>query len=1130
MNIQHTIQTAFRRVAFTVLLGVFALLCLSLSVYTTHAALDVPQILTYQGRLTDDSRITVDDATITMKFAIYDASSGGNCLWSAGDNDANSATIDCTSNTPDLGISVPVVDGMFTVLLGDTTASMNALPDTLFDNNSTLYLGVTISTDSEMTPLRRIGSAAFAIQAGNADLLDNLNTVNSGCTTACVPVTTSAGNLVLTGDPQSTLVSGGTLYINPATAGAGEALFGIADNGTTRFLVDTEGDTTIKGHLGISGSASSANSVLNFGTTYMVAVAGNLNGAISDLTFEGDLSTDTAIGIESDITVSDTVATDRLSAVRSFYANDQYSGDGTTGSWTSFYGALNVSNGTVTDAQGVDATVTADGGIITTGRAVRGTLAQTSGTLSTGYGGAFSTSGTIATSYGVYGDASATATSNYGGYFKATNGSKDYAIYTAEGLVHIEGDSVATSPNTSTTDGELYVFGDIENDGNIDTNGHLALVGDTPSTTSIISATETFTGASEYRGLDLDITAESAQAHSGVRVDIGINGALNSGGRVNGVASVVNVDVDSGASNDAQEINQFNGSTSYLGTGLTDAISGFKSAISLDATGDATTVYGVNSSVTTTNAGAAITSAYGGYFSLVAGTGSIGKAFALYAKASGATTNFAAYTSNGQVWIEGDDTPTTATFNDVATHADGTLFVQGDTEIFDGSLCVGDGGAGASSPGGNCANAAGTDGVIYSVNTSVTQHDVAEMFPSSQFLTAGEIVSVSSTNTEFVERTVGKKIVIGAISTSPGLTLGWETAQDNYYPVALTGRTPIKVNGEGGAIAIGDRIAMSSVAGIGKKATEASEIVGIAMQAFNGKGQGAIVSFVQPHYWDGIDHTSVAEKKPEPKINTSAVLVIEGNAMSNIASLKGYNWSVDMNGVFATEGSYQVLIRGNDAHKTTTYSTLSSQQFVTLAGTTKISGMMTEISFAKVDPAFANTIQADAPIVVTATMSNGSGNVWIREKSTNGFQIWRDGGSGDEVDWIVMAYRNGVVPEKVEEPAEEPVVAPAEDSAPVVENDPIDAVDETSASDAEEVAIEPVDMKPIKVVEPVVDESDPVDTSVLEPEVDTTTDDTETVEETDASIEVVVDPVDVVPIETLPVEPKTVTETLTENL
>ncbi|HBU28154.1 TPA: hypothetical protein DEB00_03495, partial [Candidatus Uhrbacteria bacterium] len=504
------------------------------------------------------------------------------------------------------------------------------------------------------------------------------------------------------------------------------------------------------------------------------------------------------------------------------------------------------------------------------------------------------------------------------------------------------------------------------------------------------------------------------------------------------------VDADTGVANDAQEINQFIGSTSYVGTGLTDAISGLKSTVSLDSTGDATAVYGVNASVTTTDAGAAITSAYGGYFNLDAGTGSIGKSFSLYAKASGATTNFAAYTSNGQVWIEGDDTPTTATFNDVATNTDGTLFVQGDTEIFDGSLCVGDGGTGAASPGGNCANAAGTDGVIYSVNTSVTQHDVAEMFPSAQFLTAGEIVSVSPTNVEFVERTVGSEIIIGAISTSPGLTLGWETAADSFYPVALTGRTPVKVNDEGGAIAIGDRIAVSSVAGVGRKATEASEVVGIAMQAFTGTGQGAIVMFIQPHFWDGTDHTSVSAKTPEPVIQTSATLVIEGNVLRNIASLEGYNWSVNIDGEFVTEGAYQVVIRGNDAHATTTYSTISSQQFVTLAGTTKISGKMAEIVFAKIDPAFANVVQADAPIIVTATMSNGTGNVSIREKTTNGFQIWRDGGTGDEVDWIVMAYRHGVVPEAMVEDVEEPVVE--EEPAPLLEEPMVD----------EETTVEPM--------------------------------------------------------------------------
>ena len=56
----------------------------------------------------------------------------------------------------------------------------------------------------------------------------------------------------------------------------------------------------------------------------------------------------------------------------------------------------------------------------------------------------------------------------------------------------------------------------------------------------------------------------------------------------------------------------------------------------------------------------------------------------------------------------------------------------------------------------------------------------------------------------------------------------------NALPVALSGRVPVKVNLEGGAIKIGDRITSSSQAGIGMKATASGQTVGIALEPYDG--------------------------------------------------------------------------------------------------------------------------------------------------------------------------------------------------------------------------------------------------------------------------------------------------------
>jgi hypothetical protein len=54
------------------------------------------------------------------------------------------------------------------------------------------------------------------------------------------------------------------------------------------------------------------------------------------------------------------------------------------------------------------------------------------------------------------------------------------------------------------------------------------------------------------------------------------------------------------------------------------------------------------------------------------------------------------------------------------------------------------------------------------------------------------------------------------------------------YPVGLSGRVPIKLSTENGPIKKGDRIMLSSIAGVGMKATTNARIVGIALEDFDG--------------------------------------------------------------------------------------------------------------------------------------------------------------------------------------------------------------------------------------------------------------------------------------------------------
>src|SRR3989344_5014691 len=145
--------------------------------------------------------------------------------------------------------------------------------------------------------------------------------------------------------------------------------------------------------------------------------------------------------------------------------------------------------------------------------------------------------------------------------------------------------------------------------------------------------------------------------------------------------------------------------------------------------------------------------------------------------------------------------------------------------------------------------------VIYEYTTYIGGADLAENYPTSDVsLSAGDIVAFDADEPGYIERAVAgaRRPLAGIISTQPGQLLGIkERATDSLgeRPVALSGRVPTKVNLEGGAIAVGDRIALSSVPGVGRKATSFEASVGVALEPYPATGvaegpQGKIEVFI----------------------------------------------------------------------------------------------------------------------------------------------------------------------------------------------------------------------------------------------------------------------------------------------
>ncbi len=103
----------------------------------------IPQLINYQGFLTDDAGVPVADGNYSLTFRIWDAETGGTQLWSEDHS------------------TVSVTNGLFNVILG--TYSPLTLP---FDTD--YWLGVQVEAEPEL-PRIRLTSVGYSYRADMAD-------------------------------------------------------------------------------------------------------------------------------------------------------------------------------------------------------------------------------------------------------------------------------------------------------------------------------------------------------------------------------------------------------------------------------------------------------------------------------------------------------------------------------------------------------------------------------------------------------------------------------------------------------------------------------------------------------------------------------------------------------------------------------------------------------------------------------------------------------------------------------------------------------------------------------------------------------------------------------------------------
>lgn len=195
-----------------------------------------PSQMSYHGILRDANGAVVADGSYTMRFALYTATTGGTAVW---------------QETK----TVAIENGLFAVKLGTSTA----LSPSLF--TSTLYLGIRVGSDSEMTPRTELLASPYAL---NTTQLEG-KTLGSGASQ--IPVLDASSNLTLAGTISTT---GALSAGNGLTVSAGTVTLP-SQSIQNSYLADSA-VTALKVAAGAIGGRELGNSVtLDADTTFTLA-------------------------------------------------------------------------------------------------------------------------------------------------------------------------------------------------------------------------------------------------------------------------------------------------------------------------------------------------------------------------------------------------------------------------------------------------------------------------------------------------------------------------------------------------------------------------------------------------------------------------------------------------------------------------------------------------------------------------------------------------------------------------------------------------------------------------------------------------------------------------------------------
>lgn len=199
----------------------------SIVFFTTpvHAVVTAPNIMNFQGRLTDTSGNPLN-GSYDMQLKLWDSPTVGTVRWSETRLAAN-------------GQAVTVTNGLFSLKLGVGSTQTGSLT-TAFSSYPNLYFEITVGAET-LTTRSQVATSAYAF---NSDTLDGIDsTAFSQLSTANAFTNT---NSITTASASAFIVNNGTSNIFKVdSSGTGQVVIGTSDtNGTVLVLDSNASDPT----------------------------------------------------------------------------------------------------------------------------------------------------------------------------------------------------------------------------------------------------------------------------------------------------------------------------------------------------------------------------------------------------------------------------------------------------------------------------------------------------------------------------------------------------------------------------------------------------------------------------------------------------------------------------------------------------------------------------------------------------------------------------------------------------------------------------------------------------------------------------------------------------------------------